>query len=362
MLVLADDPEPAPDLDAECEEAVAGLGAVIRRAEAALDALRAPGPHPDGLQIRVQDLNTALIHLAGQAAELRDAEDRRARAVEEDLASRPLAAGLYQAGREDEHAELVAAGWRPPRARHAQRSRRSWQPQEGQETLPGLRRIQGAALPAAVAVSLHHAVRSAWAWAAHHTVLAAAAAVAVPAVAIGAATAVPAVVHAVAGPPAASVPAPAASVVDADPIASTSPASSGRPSPDAKTAHKAAVRQAPPFPGSSSSPAPPGSPASQAPPQGSLTFQEDTLLIGPAGTGTLTLYASGGPVTWQASATDPLTLPVSSGTIPDGHSVEVQVMVPGGTLAGEGSVTVNGTVIPVTWTGLPVPLPTGLLP
>ena len=116
MLVLADDPEPAPDLDAECEEAVAGLGAVIRRAEAALDALRAPGPHPDGLQIRVQDLNTALIHLAGQAAELRDAEDRRARAVEEDLASRPLAAGLYQAGREDEHAELVAAGWQgPPR-------------------------------------------------------------------------------------------------------------------------------------------------------------------------------------------------------------------------------------------------------
>jgi hypothetical protein len=330
---------------------------VIRRAEAALDALRAPGPHPDGLQIRVQDLNTALIHLAGQAAELRDAEDRRARAMEEDLASRPLAAGLYQAGREDEHAELVAAGWRPPRtvprrARHAA---------DGSQL--ALWRVQGAALPAAVAGVLHGAVRSAWAWAAHHAAVAVAAAVGSTAVVVGAVTAGPVIVHAISPPPAASVPAPAASVVDADPFASPSPASSGRPSPDAKTAHKAVTRQAPPFPGSSSSPAPPGSPASQAPPQGSLTIQEDTLLIGPAGTGTLTLYASGGPVTWQASATDPLTLPVSSGTIPDGHSVEVQVMVPGGTLAGDGSVTVNGTVILVTWTGsLPDAVPTGLLP
>ena len=321
---------------------------VIGHAEAMLGALRASGPPPAGLAVRVQDVATALVHVGNHAAELRDVLDRQARAAEEAAASAPLVSLAYAAGRDDERAELIAAGWRPPRARHAQQAPR------GQL---GLWRVQGAAVPAAAAFALRGAVRHAWAWAAHHAVLATAAVVTVPAVVVGAVTAGPAVVSAISSPPSSSAPAPAASAVDADPFPSAAP--SGRQSAEVKKASEAPPPAVPvlavPSP---SSPAP-----AAAPPPGRLDITQAALVIGVSGTtGTLTLTADGGPVTWHADATAPLTLSSADGTIPAGESVSLTVSIPAGSIAGAGTVTVNGQVIPVTWVGLqPAPLPTSLL-
>jgi RNA polymerase sigma factor (sigma-70 family) len=119
----------------------------------------------------------------------------------------------------------------------------------------------------------------------------------------------------------------------------------GRPQPTSGAAGTASAgsgaSSAPGNPGaSSSSGAPPSSaPPSSAPPSsaasapGTLTLSTKSIPLDLGGTSTLTLTANGGPVNWSISVPSTLlgylSVSQSSGTLPAGHSVTVQVKVVG---------------------------------
>lgn len=209
-----------------------------------------------------------------------------------------------------------------------------------------------------------------WGWAASHTAATVTGATAVTAVVAGAG------IVTLATPPATAHPAhpatlpPAAGLWTATPI--TSPA--GKPKAAvARDGHLITAVPSPPYPYAT---APPSSaaPARSSPApqpavvmQGTLDITETTVTLRPGVllgelSGTLTLTATGGPVSWTASAPG-LSLDTSGGTIPTGQTVVVTVSVPLGQLGGSGTVTLEpgGVQVQVSWLpGLPAGLPSSL--
>lgn len=124
----------------------------------------------------------------------------------------------------------------------------------------------------------------------------------------------------------------------------------------------------------SASPAPPSppvfTPAPQPPPpapspapshvtfDGAINVQTDHLVVGPLQGAQLTFSATGGEVSWSASAPDGLVLSVSSGILGDGQAMVIEVSVAVGTPAGSGVITITdgdgrSVSVPVTWAAVP---------
>jgi hypothetical protein len=96
-------------------------------------------------------------------------------------------------------------------------------------------------------------------------------------------------------------------------------------------------------------PAPPPTPPPPPPAVTGTLDVPDHLTVALGGTALLDITAQGDPVTWTATATDGITLDVTSGTLGAGQAAQIQVTVDPGLLPGTGQVTVNGQQITVTW-------------
>jgi RNA polymerase sigma factor (sigma-70 family) len=146
-------------------------------------------------------------------------------------------------------------------------------------------------------------------------------------------------------PVAAGVPSPRSST--APPTASAPPASAS-PTAPAPSSSGATRGPASPAPSTSSTTAP----ASTAPPaEGTLSVSSTTILLSVGSSATLTLTASGGPVTWSITPSQglvgALTVAPSSGTLADGASTTVTVSASDLLTVG-GQVTVEPGGITVT--------------
>jgi RNA polymerase sigma factor (sigma-70 family) len=110
--------------------------------------------------------------------------------------------------------------------------------------------------------------------------------------------------------------------------ASHSAAGGSASSSSAASSSPATGSSGPPAPSSSSTP-PSSAPPSPPPAQGTLDVSPVTIVLTPLLGGTITLTASGGPVSWSisepSSLLGQLSVSPSSGTITAGHSVQVTI-------------------------------------
>jgi hypothetical protein len=169
-----------------------------------------------------------------------------------------------------------------------------------------------------------------------------------------------------------SAPAPAASIWSAVPVPAGGPgriASAVTHPGNARTltllAPPTVPAYDPPAPDGGSQDPGPQSPSLPVPvPQVSLIVT-GSLDLGAGSSGQIRLTAFGGPVSWQASASAAgMNLDVASGTLAAGHSATIGVSIIADlqALAGPGSVTITygggkTAVVSVSWTTVPLPLP-----
>lgn len=289
-----------------------------------------------------------LVRAGILAAELRDA--LRAAAAEDFCRE-----VLFDAGAEHGRAQALAAVPGPPGRRAASRAQKN----------PILNVVKGGLASAAAVLGLKALTKGA---AAHHVVLAAATAVTVPAVIAGAVY--------VSSQPGTASPAPAATAAPAA-GAGDSAVPVTWPSPGVPAVHGRAPKAAadgtgsqdqaqdpPPASAAATSPAATPQPAGQqsatslsaAPPPapGVLSADVTAADFGAQSTATVTLTASGGPVTWGLVCSDAADVSLSQpyGTLPDGGSVTVTLTLsPAMAVAGTAMLTVypGDLRIPVTW-------------
>jgi DNA-directed RNA polymerase specialized sigma24 family protein len=88
-----------------------------------------------------------------------------------------------------------------------------------------------------------------------------------------------------------------------------------------------------------------------------LTVGPASLELGQGSSGHFTLTASGGPVSWSASASSGhVSLSPASGQLGSGHRAMVNVTVSrAGDSGGRASVSINGAVVSVSWSAIPAP-------
>lgn len=110
--------------------------------------------------------------------------------------------------------------------------------------------------------------------------------------------------------------------VTASPSATASATASGRPGPSSS----ASPTGTPATGGTSAPPAPKPSVTTTRPAQGTLAVSPSTVMVSPFQSGSVTLTAEDGPVSWSiASSSAALTLSATSGTLAAGQSVTVSV-------------------------------------
>ena len=335
-----DDPPGEPDLAAEIAAASAlrdRAGERLAQAARLLDAADAGQPLPEGLDRRaVAELRAGLRHLGGEtAAFVRELERIRFGQVFGTAAETWV--------REDERQQLAALG---PGRHRAGRSRK---PGKGQRALFAVRDEDEAAAHPGRSTAVKVGV--------------AAAGIAVAGLGLGtgqfadlanygsagvahhAVSSLPVLGPVVARP---LIPQPSRAAYEGR-------HRKARQSPDASGATLAppppVVTVGPPSP-------PPPSAAPSAAPSGTLDVQTVACTIGLSGQCYVTFWAVGGPVQWQASASDPLSVDQGQGVLAAGESVTVTVSVAGGSLAGSGTVTLTAgdgqqEIVPVTWVSLP---------
>ena len=345
--------EPKPDMAAVAAKADRVLDAMLITAAQVTDTLNAWGtacPQDSRAVPHLQSMSTEIIGAGLHCEELR-----------QEVAK--LAAGLaaldaaFAAGRELERGQ---ARQEAPGPRHAaERSRKR---------LRVVRDLPVAAFAGAAFTGLRHA------WAAHPVYTAAAGFTTVATLTAATAVVAP---HAAAtfgaGP---SSPAPAASIYSAVPapsqqrlIASVSgrKGSSGTLTVSLPPSVPSYAPQDPSVSSGGGNGQDPSQPSSQPAPAPEVKLVvPGSLDLGTGSSGTIRITAYGGTVSWSASTSaGGLSLDSASGTLAAGDSATITVSIGADlqALTGPGSVTITygdgkTAVIPVSWTVVPLPVPT----